>query len=312
MTTVLASAADARYGYHLLNMLGSVQTNSDIFDEIVVHDLGLTSEQRTLIANIRGVELRTVPAFVPHWAQGFTWKPWIWTHVEADTVVYLDAGATVLRRLDAVLEQIEERGYFVVSQSAPVRALVPVEWYDLYGVDPTAADRVSIAAGILGFPTSGRFWDEVVVPTYEDCLAGRSLGFSPAEADRLNYGLGTMEHVVLRDAELFRHDQSVLNMHFLRAYPEPFVNDVYEFGGWRSPRDHPRQVIWNHRRSGDYRYVARPRYASWRSRAEGMRLAMGLRTVFWLRHQRRFLQRSVYVRAAQRLGRRATSTARAS
>ena len=84
MSTVLASAADERYGDHLLNLIGSVKANSDVFDAIVVYDLGLSQRQRRLVDGIRGIEVRTVPPFVPHWAQGRTWKTWIWTHLEAD------------------------------------------------------------------------------------------------------------------------------------------------------------------------------------------------------------------------------------
>ena len=69
MSTVLASAADERYGYHLLNLIGSVKANSDVFDEIVVYDLGLSAHQRRLVDGVQGVEVRTVPPFVPHWAQ---------------------------------------------------------------------------------------------------------------------------------------------------------------------------------------------------------------------------------------------------
>lgn len=301
MTTVIASAADARYGYHLLNMLGSVQVNSDLFDRIVVHDLGLTREQRELVGSIRGVEVHTVPPFVAHWAQGFTWKPWIWTHLDADRIFYLDAGATVLRSLTEVLDQIDERGYFVVSQGFPVRALVPEDWFEKDGLDRELAQRDSVAAGIIGFETRGKFWDEVIVPTYEDCLAGRSLGFSPADAERINFGLGRMEQVVIRDAQLFRHDQTVLNVHFLKAFPDAYINDVYEFGGWKTPHDHPTQVIWNHRRGGDYRYLARARYASVAAKARAVMIALRLRTRLWQRRNQRFFQPTAYVRKVRKL-----------
>jgi hypothetical protein len=296
MSTVLASAADERYGFHLLNMLGSIQANADQFDAIVVHDLGLSEQQRRLVRAIDGVELRAVPPFVPHWAQGFTWKPWIWTHVEADRIFYLDAGATVLRRLDEVFHQIDDQGYFVVSQNAPTRTIVPADWLEEAGIDSSAAEREYIAAGIIGFETHGRFWEEVIVPTFEDCVAGRSLGFSPAEAEALNFGLGRTENVVLRDVELFRHDQSVLNVHFLAAFPDARINDVYEFGGWMSPHDHPRQVIWSNRRRGDYRYLARARYRGAAARLEARVLAARLRSRLWLRQSRRYAQPHIYTR----------------
>src|SRR5437588_5805497 len=106
MSVVLASAANRRYGNHLLNLLGSVKVNSDIFERIVVYDLGLSPLQLRLVRGVRGVEVREVPPFVPHWAPCFTWKPWIWTHTEADELLWLDAGVTVLRSLADPVAQI--------------------------------------------------------------------------------------------------------------------------------------------------------------------------------------------------------------
>jgi len=260
MTTVLASAADQRYGYWLLNLLGSVKKNSDLFDSVVVHDLGLSHRQRRLLDAVRGVEVRTVPPFVPHWALGRTWKPWIWTHLDADEIFWLDAGISVLRPMTDALEQIRERGYFVVSQGLPNRPSIPSDYYELYGVGENVADRMSVAAGILGFAKPGRFYDEVIVPTFEDVVAGRSLGFSPAEAVKLNQGLDRMDEPILRDCPLFRHEQTVLNLRLYTTIADPTVNDLDEWGGWQSPHDHPRQAIWSHRRRGDFRFLPHLRF----------------------------------------------------
>jgi hypothetical protein len=256
MTAVLASGADERYGYWLLNLLGSVRRNSPIFDSVVAYDLGLSLRQRRLLAAVRGVEIRTVPPFVPHWALGRTWKPWIWTHLEADEVVWLDAGITVLRSLDEALAQIRERGYFVVSQGLPNGPSIPSDYYELYGVGPEVADTLSVAAGIFGFARPSRFYDEVVVPTFEDVVAGRSLGFSADESVKLNQGLDRTDDPPVRDCPLFRWDQTVLNLRLYRSIPDPVVNDLDRWAGWKSPHDHPEQVIWSHRRRGDYRYLA--------------------------------------------------------
>jgi hypothetical protein len=292
--TVLASAANERYGYHLLSMLGSVQRNSDVFERIVVYDLGLNREQRRLLDAIRGVEARTVPPFSPHWAQAFTWKPWIWTHLDTESVFYLDAGAMVLRSLAPLLALVEQRGFWVVGQGFPVSSLVPRDYLEPDLVE-LASERTSIAAGIIGFETRGRFWDEVVLPTYEDCLAGRNLGYSPHEVERLNFGMGYEENPPLRDAEHFRHDQTVLNTHFLRAFPDVEIADVYEFAGWQTPHDHPRQVIWNHRRRGDYRYLAAARYEP-HARVAAHRVAFRLRASLWRRRNARYFQPSAYAR----------------
>jgi hypothetical protein len=258
--TVLATGADERYGYWLLNMIGSVRSNSDLFDRIVAYDLGLSDEQRRLLSAVRGVEVASVPPFVPHWREGRTWKTWIWTHLEAERIIWLDAGLSVLRPLIQALESISEREYFAVSQGHPLAESVPSDWYGLYDLPATIGENVAIAAGIFGFARSGEFYRRVVNPTFEDCLAGRSLGFSPGDDVRLNRGLDSNPTPILRDCPHFRWDQSVLNVRFYTAVDEPYVHDLDKFAGWRSRRDHPEQVIWSHRRSGDFAYITRVPY----------------------------------------------------
>lgn len=304
MTTVLASAADARYGYWLLNMLGSVSANSPIFDRVVVYDLGLTPLQRRLLDSVRGVEVRTVSPLVPHWSQGFTWKPWAWTHLEASRIVWLDAGVTVLSPLDELLDQVDRNGYFVVSQGVPVSEIVPGDYYGEFGVDAAVVgDRVAVAAGIIGFDTRSPFFSAVVRRTYEDCLAGKSLGFSPEEAEKLNFGLGRLEELVVRDAPRFRHDQTVLNLRFYGAVAEPVVNDLDKFAGWRSPHDHPEQVIWNHRRRGDFAYLPRVPYRGLIA-PFGRLFGLWYRWRWWFRNHSWYFRPATYLGKARRLAER--------
>lgn len=270
MTDVLATAADAAYGYHAVNLIGSVKRNSDVFDRIEVFDLGLDDRQRDLLDAIPGVVIRQVPPFTPHWAQCFTWKPWAWLQVEAVRVFYLDAGATVLRSLAGALAQIDELGYFFVSQDNRLGDIVPPDYFDLYSLPRSAADRPYVAAGILGFRPGGEAFARVLMPTYEDCLAGRNLGYSPDELPYKNRGLGFVPDPPLRDCLHFRWDQTILNIHLALELPDARIADLDEYGGWRSPRDHPTQVIWSHRRGGNLRYLNTISYAgpgSWRRRA---------------------------------------------
>jgi len=260
MKTVFASAADERYGVLLLNLLGSVKANSDVFDAIVVYDLGLSPRQRRLIDSVRGVEVRTVPPFVPHWKQGRTWKTWIWTHLEADTVFWLDAGASVLRSLREPLAQVAERGYFVVGVGQSLGPSIPSDYFPLYDLPPDLGAREAITAGILAFDTRHAFYEQVIEPTYEDACRGRSLGFSEGEAEKFNHALDRMEEPLIRDCPRFRHEQTLLGIHFYGAVDEPCVNDVFEYGGFSSPKDHPEQLIWNHRRRADFRYLPRVPY----------------------------------------------------
>jgi len=301
MTTALATGADERYGHWLLNMLGSVQRNSPgVFDRVVAYDLGLAPDQRRLLDRVRGVEVDEVPPVVPHWREGRTWKAWVWTHLEADELVWLDAGLTVLRPLDGIVEAIRRDGYFVVSQGVRNRESIPADYLELYGIGDDAADAVAIAAGILGFRTSGPFYERVIVPTYEDCLAGRSVGFSAGDAGRLNRGLDATEEPLLRDCPAFRWDQTILNIHLRLAVRDPVVHDLDEYAGWRSPRDHPRQVIWSHRRRGDYAYLPWIRYRgplALAHRAWGL----AFRARWWAVNHRWLFRPGTYVRKARAL-----------
>jgi hypothetical protein len=294
MTTVFATAADEAYGYHALNLVASLKANSNVFDQVIVHDLGLTAHQRELLGRLPAVELRRVPAFSPHWSRGFTWKPWIFTHLEADTVFYLDAGATLLRSLAPALEQIRERGYFVVSQGNELRDIAPPDYLEAFALPEPAARRPYVAAGIIGFETGTAFFERVIVPTYEDCMRGLSLGFSAAEAAQLNSGLGYDAAPIVRDCRHFRWDQTVLNLHLAKELPDAFVNDLDEYAGWQSPRDHPRQVIWSHRRRGDFRYLKRAPYdgpGALRARLWGASYEVR----WFMKLNQRFLQRATYV-----------------
>jgi hypothetical protein len=293
MSTVLASAADEPYGYHLLNLIGSVKANSDVFERIVVYDLGLSPHQRRLADSVRGVEVRTVTPFVPHWAQCFTWKPWIWTQIDAAEVIYLDAGTTVLRSLGPAIEQIRSQGYFLVSQGNALRDIVPPDYFELYGLPETVAERPYVAAGIIGFRPDGDFFRRVLVPTYEDCLEGRNLGFSAEEAETRNQGLGRTDQPTIRNCRHFRWDQTIVNARLARDLPDAFVNDLDEYAGWRSPRDHSRQVIWSHRRRGNLRYLKRVPYGG-RGALSARAFGAGYQLRWWLKMNERYRRRTTY------------------
>ena len=296
MSSVLATAADARYGLQLVNLLGSVRANSDIFDEIVVFDLGLDGLQRRLLEDVPRTSIGTVPPFVPHWRQGRTWKTWIWTHVDAERLFWLDAGTTVLRSLDSALRQVDELGYFVVSQGHPVGDCIPADYYDLFDFPRELAERETIAAGILAFRPGSDFYDRVIVRAHEDAINGFSLGFSPADIPGRNAGLDHTDAPTSRDCLYFRWDQTVLNIRFYLGVSEPLIADLDEYAGWRSPHDHPRQVIWSHRRTGALHYLSRaPRSLLGRS------LGLLARIRWWRKRHERWFNPTTFLLKAKRL-----------
>ena len=247
----------------------------------------------------RGVEVREVPPFAPYWREGFAWKPWILRHLDADRLVYVDAGATVLRPLDEALAQIDERGYWVVSQQHPVAPMVPPDYWERLGVDPAIGGRETVAAGIVGFSRPSAFFERVIVPTYEDCLGGLSLGFSSGEVKRLNVGLNASPSPTLHDCPNFRWDQTLLNLRFHAAYAEPFLNDHDRFAG-KTPDAHPEQAIWAHRRRGDLRYLGRVRYRM-PTALVGRPYGTLIRARWWLRLHRWLFRPSTYAGKARRI-----------
>jgi hypothetical protein len=291
MTTVLASAADARYGYQLVNLVGSVRAKSDVFDEIVVFDLGLDPPQRGLLEDVPGIGIRTVPERVPR--EGRTWKTWIWTHLDAGLLFWLDAGTTVLRSLRPALDAAEDRGYFVVSQGHPLGDSIPTDYYGLYEFPRALAARDAVAAGILAFRPHSDFYERVIVPTHDDAMQGRSRGFSPGELHR-NAGIDRTTDPPVRDCPHFRWDQTVFNLRLYLGIDEPVIADLHEYAGWRSARDHPRQVIWSHRRTGDLPYLSRAP-ASWRGRMTGL----VARVRWWRKRHDRWFDRRTYVLKAR-------------
>jgi hypothetical protein len=289
MSTVLATGADRRYGYQLVNLLGSIHANSNIFDEIIAFDLGLDAAQLRLLEDVPGTTIRRVPEFVPHWRQGRTWKTWIWTHLDADRVFWLDAGTTVLRSLAAALAAVDDRGYFVVSQGHPLSDSIPLDYYDVFGFPRELGACDAIAAGILAFRVGSPFYENVILQTYDDAMRGLSVGFSASDLPGRNGGLDYTPDPTIRDCRYFRHEQTILNLRFYLATADPVVADLDEYAGWRSPHDHPQQVIWSHRRTGDLPYLSRAP-----GTLRGRALGLLYRVQWWRKRRERYFEFTTY------------------
>lgn len=280
---MLLSAADRLYGRQLLNLVGSIAVNSPLFDRIVVYDLGLGPLQRLLLQETGGVELRTVAPFVAHWAQCWSWKPWILTQVAGDRVLYLDAGTTALRSLEEPLAQIDEHGYFVVGTGHPNREHTPVDYYDLYSLPGWFGDTDCIGGNVIGFAPGSSFYTRVVLPTLADVERGRNLGWSAGEVAWRNVGINELSAPPIRDAPRFRHDQTLLNIHFYTSIEHPYVNPTARFAGSATAEQHPRQLLWAHRRRAAFPYLAAVPYRTRRAKAVGRALGTALQASWWLR-----------------------------
>ena len=119
---LIITAASAGYATSLLSLLGSINCDWPNHPDVLVYDLGLPESVVSLLQEHR-VDIRKVPAFVPHWRMDYTWKPWCFNDAAARTYLWLDAGLCVLRSMDEVFLAAERLGYFAVSlYNHPCRA----------------------------------------------------------------------------------------------------------------------------------------------------------------------------------------------
>ena len=139
----ICTAANAGYFDRLLNFIGSLhQINFDELTVLAVYDLGLTEEQKIHLRSIEKVEIREIrkvhpdiltpfhvygDKFVPGW---YAWKP-VAIKQELElypTVLWLDAGSTVLKTLVPLFKHIEQNGYFLVTIGEDVPPQGPYRW----------------------------------------------------------------------------------------------------------------------------------------------------------------------------------------
>lgn len=282
---VLATACDSAFHDAALNLVGSVQRRSPIFDEIFVYDLGLGRGRRHF-EGIAGLSVREVEPFTEHWRQCWSWKPWVWRDAAAaaDVVLYLDAGVEVLHDLTEVRELIEELGYFVVSQKEyrrgqhVVEEIVPRDYYARLGISPMIRSQPVVAAGVIGFRTGSEFERQVVSRCVELTRAGLNLGWSAGK--ERSKPIHRLDDPPVRDCVCFRHDQTLLNIAFYAAIASPEIQPMARFAARRlKPGASP--LIWHKRRRGTLGCVGAIEYTMFR-RAKNLRNVLSVR-----RRQRR-------------------------
>ena len=255
----IATACDAKYFNSVLNLIGSLQSNAGLDYQLYVYDLGISRWQRWALADLPNVKLAFVPAFTKYWKQCWSWKAWIWENTPADNFLYLDAGVEVLRPLQPFVEIIDKYGYALISQSGKdhphlLKDIAPTDLLEKYKLNEKFLSQPVIAAGIIGFNKSGAFYKKIVNKVYGGIKEGDNLGWSRSEMDR-NTGIHFMDNPPLRDCRLFRHDQTVLSILVYKYQERLALQQLEKFAGYKTPQDHPEQVIWHHRRQSKLPYI---------------------------------------------------------
>lgn len=246
MNRCIITAASNKFFPSLLNFLGSLHINYPGHPKVFVYDLGLAPSFKKELASIDFVTILEIPHFVPHWRSCYTWKTYILNTPLADANLYIDAGSQILIPLDELFEEIESRGYMLVSQGFEVRIsdITPSDYVELFSIKEELLKKEVAAAGIVGFKK-----DSVLSPVtsalYASGVAGLCLGFSKKDQWK-NKGVNRTSFV--RNCPLFRHDTTMFSILVQKMLPEAILHPVEEFSGntpSNMPSSNTKQYIWN-------------------------------------------------------------------
>lgn len=127
---VICTATNSKYFKHTLGLIGSIHKNSYTnLVEIMVFDLGLSPQEKKRLNAIKKTNVYTIEKTHPHILnifqapQGyqslgwFAWKPVVIKQAldKHDTILWLDAGNTVLRSLQPIFNHIQKNGYLICT-----------------------------------------------------------------------------------------------------------------------------------------------------------------------------------------------------
>ena len=203
---VIISASDSKHAWYLVNALYSFRKIYANPPEIIIYDLGLNNNQVSEINNL-GVKVRPLEHNCKHYFKNWTWKLDIIKKVDSEIVLYMDLpNFVILRKLDRFINLIKKNGYFFVTTGHKLGQQVPYQYWDLFNLDQNRfCDKLAFGAGLMGFNKSHPSYKGLLFGN-ELCLKGYNLGKS---RDELN---PRFSPELFRDCELFRADQTIINM----------------------------------------------------------------------------------------------------
>ena len=246
MERCIITACSNKFFPSVLNLIGSIKSNYPNHPKIYVYSVGLISVFKNELKKIDNVELLEMPHFCLFWKKCYTWKPYIFNNPPAELNLFLDAGNQILKPLNEIFDQIEERNYFAVSQGGKLEEIVPQEYKKLLDFHEKYKNDVYIASGIFGFKKSNEIMKNILSKIYEEALCGLCLGYSSEEQRRNS---GRDKTFFIRGCRTFRHEQTLLNIKMRNNFGDFYINSLEKYAGWKSPNEDPEQLIWNLRRN---------------------------------------------------------------
>lgn len=223
---LIISAASKSFGSTLLALLGSLNLNWPSHPPVMIYDLGMDTDiLETLKAN--QIQVRKVPAFVPHWREHFTWKPWCLNDAPARDIIWMDAGLTVLRPLDEIFTWLDQVGYFMLVNYELLDYEASEAACHACGVSPEFRfGKHTLPSGLMAFRKEGRIKDML------------------SEAARIVCD----EAAVKATLPTHRHDQAILSLLLYKNFEHPLFSYGLIYLGWEAPDTVPGQKVWVNRR----------------------------------------------------------------
>jgi hypothetical protein len=237
----LVTACTEEYAEAALTLVASVhRTSSDLVDEIVVYDLGLTGESRARLEEAEGVALRDFPPAAYSVYRGYMaprsygWKMWIFSEArryseEGASVLWMDAGAMLVRSAAPIFEAIGRDGVFASSHDIDDgNDLTEQRW-----TTPLALERMGATA------------EERAARQACGCIFGWTVGGPFQQLVDEAFEWSRDPEILLGPIESHRYDQSILTILCLR-HAVPFHPQAI-YAEWRGADIDPRQVVCVHR-----------------------------------------------------------------
>ncbi|MDR3646570.1 MAG: glycosyltransferase [Candidatus Babeliales bacterium] len=264
------TASDSNYFPLLINLIGSIHaTNFDNINEIAVFDLGLEAEQINHLNTMKKVRVYEIEKANPdiiksvvvnNWGKKvpgwYSFKPVaIKQALEMfETVLWVDAGTTILKPIDHLFKYIKQEGYFICTMGDELennKLMHPVRWqttkflidkFDLNSDENVwIMDQEIIGANFIGL--SRKSYNEIALPFYELAKDIRNFiddGTTPN-------GFGTA-----------RHDQTVFNIIAYLAKLKIYKQDYTQITPIDLPFDdttYPFYITWHGHYVNDHTHV---------------------------------------------------------
>lgn len=176
-----ALAADTIFFEQALHLIGTLHKfHIEDIEEIAFFDLGLLSHEREILNSLAKVTRYNLVINAKHMLMPFplnplsnkparghyTWKAAVLKQALEmfPYVIYIDAGVTVVGKLDCVFEHIQQHGYFFIDSNQTIEQTLTQRVRKEFFLDAHVFYYTTISANFMG--VSRRIHHAIVLPLY--------------------------------------------------------------------------------------------------------------------------------------------------